>query len=153
MNINELVDVLKSGNNSLVVAKTMVRTYDGRGVKDLFRLLNEEPDSLAGAMVADKVVGKGAAALMVLAHVAEVYADVLSEPAQELLVGAGIRTSCGTLVPYIINRAGTGMCPLEARCSGCNTAEECLVEISSFMEEMKRMQGNLIGDINRHSGK
>ena len=137
MKINELADILKSGSHSLLVARTAVSTYDGSGVADLFRLLNSEPETLADAMVADKVVGKGAAALMALAHVAEVYADVLSEPAQDLLVGAGIKTSCGKLVPYIINRAGTGMCPLEARCASCNTAEECLLEITSFIEEMK----------------
>lgn len=142
MKINELVDILKSGNHSLVVAKTSIITYDGRGVKDLFRLLNKEPEKIAGAMVADKVVGKGAAALLVLAHVAEVYAEVLSKPAQDLLVGAGIKTSCGKLVPYIINRAGTEMCPLETRCKDCHTAEDCLVEISSFIEDMKIKQGS-----------
>ena len=43
-----------------------VRIFRERGVKDLYRLLREEPQLLDGAFVADKVVGKGAAALMIL---------------------------------------------------------------------------------------
>ena len=43
-----------------------MRIFRERGVADLFRLLREEPQLLRGAFIADKVVGKGAAALMVL---------------------------------------------------------------------------------------
>lgn len=40
-----------------------VATFDSRGVADLFNLLNDDPEFMQGADVADKVVGKGAAAL------------------------------------------------------------------------------------------
>ena len=55
-----------------------VRIFRERGVKDLYRLLREEPQLLDGAFVADKVVGKGAAALMILGGVEELFADVVS---------------------------------------------------------------------------
>ncbi len=41
-----------------------MRIFRERGVADLFRLQHEEPQLLRGAFIADKVVGKGAAALM-----------------------------------------------------------------------------------------
>ena len=41
-----------------------MRVFYERGVKDLYRLLKEEPGLLRGAFVADKVVGKAAAALL-----------------------------------------------------------------------------------------
>ena len=41
-----------------------MRIFRERGVADLFRLLREEPQLLRGAFIADKVVGKGAAALV-----------------------------------------------------------------------------------------
>ena len=67
-----------------------MRIFRERGVADLFRLQHEEPQLLRGAFIADKVVGKGAAALMVLGGVEGLFADVVSRPALELLAGAGI---------------------------------------------------------------
>lgn len=55
-----------------------MRIFRERGVADLFRLLHEEPQLLRGAFIADKVVGKGAAALMVLGGVEGLFADVVS---------------------------------------------------------------------------
>lgn len=135
--MEELINVLESGNYSLVVSNGEIRTYTGRGVSDLYRLLHEEPDSLIGSQVADKIVGKASAALMVLTKVKEVYAGVISEGAYNLLIANGIKVLYGTLVPYIINRAGTGLCPLETMCMEYKTAEECLVQITSFLNEIK----------------
>lgn len=42
------------------------RLFWERGVQDLYRLLKTEPDFLRGAFIADKVIGKAAAALMAL---------------------------------------------------------------------------------------
>ena len=57
-----------------------MRIFRERGVADLFRLLHEEPQLLRGAFIADKVVGKGAAALMVLGGVEGFFAGVVSRP-------------------------------------------------------------------------
>lgn len=110
-----------------------VRVFRERGVKDLYRLLHEEPELLRGAFVADKVVGKGAAALMIAGGVTEVYADVASLPALELLDRAGVRVECGAAVPRIFNRTRTGICPVEQLCADCATAEECLPRIEAFV--------------------
>lgn len=134
----DLIELLRSGNHSLVIAcGSDVRTFDGRGVSDLLRLLEEKSALLPGASVADKVVGKAAAALMVLVKVREVYAEVISQPAFDLLSDNGIQTSYGVLVPHIVNRAGTGLCPLETRCMDCATPDDCLVRIKEFVAEMK----------------
>lgn len=134
----DLIELLRSGNHSLVVAcGSDVHAFDGRGVSDLLRLLEEKSALLPGASLADKVVGKAAAALMVLAKVREVYAEVISQPAFDLLSASGIQTSYGVLVPHIVNRAGTGLCPLETRCMDCATPGDCLVRIKEFVAEMK----------------
>lgn len=137
MTMDELVQILQDGNHSLVVAGDGIRTFDGRGISDLYRLLCEEPVFLHEAHVADKVVGKAAAALLALAAVGGIYADVISRPAFNLLESAGVLTTYGTMVPHIINRAGTGMCPLEKRCMACKTPEECLVQIRLFVGDME----------------
>ena len=135
-----LVNILHEGNHSLVVGGDTVSTYDGRGVSDLYMLSHEKPALLRGTAIADKVVGKGAAALMVWAGVGEVYADVISRPALDLLKDNGIQVAYATLVPHIINRAGTGMCPLETRCMPCSTLEECIEQIEAFVREMNEKQ-------------
>ena len=100
-------------------------------------LLHEEPELLDGAFVADKVVGKGAAALMAAGRVRELFADVVSHAALELLNGAGIPVSYTVAVPHIINRAGDGICPVERLCAGARTAAECLPLIEGFLTASK----------------
>ena len=118
-----------------------VRIFRQRGVADLYRLLHEEPHLLQGAFIADKVVGKGAAALMVLGGVAGLFADVVSRPALELLAGAGIAVEYTVAVPNIVNRAGTGICPVEQLCERAETAAECLPLIDGFMRKIKQQHG------------
>ncbi len=74
--MDELIRLLHEGGYSCVIRKEEIRTFTQRGVADLYDLLNQHPVFLHGAQVADKVVGKAAAALMVLGGVREVYTDI-----------------------------------------------------------------------------
>ena len=129
--LQDLIDLLHERKCSCVLRNGEIYTFERRGVEDLYALL------LLGADVADKVVGKGAAALMVLGRVRRVYADVLSEPAYGLLFQAGISVSYGRLVSAIRNRAGNGWCPVETLCRDKETAEECLPLIAGFVERLR----------------
>lgn len=131
------IDLLHAEKCSCVIANgTDTRIFRERGVKDLYRLFKEEPSFLAGAFIADKVIGKGAAALLVLGGIGEVYADVISHDACRLLEDAGIPTRYAHLVPHIINRTQTDRCPLEKRCDGLQTAAECLPAIEDFITHL-----------------
>ena len=130
-----LVQLLAAERCSCVIRNgDTVRLFRHPGVRDLFELLQREPAFLAGAFVADRVVGKGAAALMILGGVRELHAATVSEAALELLRPSGVALTCDTVVPYIVNRAGTGVCPVEQRCRDCRTAAECLPRIAAFLE-------------------
>ena len=134
---NECIAELHRGGWSCVICNgATVRTFSRRGVIDLLQLLHAEPELLRGAFVADKVVGKGAAAVMVAGGVEELYTDVISTPARELLEGAGVRVAAATESPNIRNRAGDGICPVEALCADCRTAAECLPKIEAFVARM-----------------
>lgn len=123
----QAIDLLFAERCSCVVRNgDTIRIFRERGVRDLWRLLHEEPELLDGAFVADKVVGKGAAALMAASRVRELFADVVSHAALELL-------SYTVAVPHIINRAGDGICPVERLCAGARTAAECLPLIEGFL--------------------
>lgn len=100
-----------------------IRLFHERGVKDIYRLLKEEPDFLNGSFIADKVIGKAAAALMILGGVKEVFAGVISRPALSLFQSHGIEPEYKIETEYIINRTRTGWCPLESRCKLYNTQE------------------------------
>ena len=84
-----------------------------RGVKPLLSWIDEGLD-LSGYAAADQVVGKAAALLYVLMGVKEIYTRVLSEQAARVFEKNGISFEAGERVPYIINRAGTGRCPMES---------------------------------------
>ena len=76
------------------------------------------PGALGGYAVADRIVGRAAAYLMLRAGVKELYAFVLSEGGREVLESGGVCFSYGTLTEKIINRAGTDICPMEKAVSG-----------------------------------
>lgn len=133
--MEDLIRLLHEGGYSLIVANGEVDTFTGRGVSDLYKILNEDPGYLAGASVADKVVGKAAAALMILGQIKELYADVISVPAIALLKESGIKVSYRIEVPHIINRAGTGWCPLETLCYELQDPRECFLRIQEFMNK------------------
>lgn len=104
-----------------------------RGVIDLYELLRERPALLRGAFIADKVVGKGAAAIMAAARIAALHTPVISQGALALLNAEGVTVTYGEAVPNITNRSGTGICPVESLCASAQTSADCLPLIASFL--------------------
>ena len=111
--MEHLIKQLREGGYSCVIRQGgVIRTFTERGVNDLYRLLSEEPEFLRNAEVADKVIGKAAAAIMAIGGVKKVHTGVISESAYDLLVRSGIEISFDKKVAYIINRTQTDRCPL-----------------------------------------
>ena len=137
--MTELITLLHEGGYSCVVRNGEdVRTFTKRGVADLFELLTTQPAFLQGSSIADKVIGKGAAALMVKGGVQRVYADVISQSALDLLRNAGVDVSYSDVVAHIINRAGTGMCPVEQRCLPLSEIDDMVAAIRDFIAAMQQ---------------
>lgn len=135
--LNSLRQILHTSACSCVIGNgDTIAEFHQRGIKDLYDLLHNNRHMLDGASIADKVIGKGAAALMIAGGVKEVYADVISEAAMELFGRYGITVSYDKKVAHIINRRGDDICPVEKRCTECNTIEECLKEIDEFVKSM-----------------
>lgn len=133
----ELKELLHDNDTTLVIENNGIHTFNGKGVSDLYNILTGNPQLLKGANVADKVVGKGAAALMILGGIESLYAEVVSEAAIKLLNSKRIKVEYGTLVPQIWNRTHTGRCPVETLCTNASTAEECLPLITEFITSKK----------------
>lgn len=138
MNRQQAIATLHATHCSCVIANgSRLEQFHERGVKDLHHLLHNDKALLDGAFIADKVVGKGAAALMIAGGVKEVYASVMSRAALSLFQSHGLEVEYGLLVDNIINRAGTDICPVEKLCSACQTANECLPLIEDFVSKLK----------------
>lgn len=133
-----IIDLLHSGKYSCVIMnKTGVRTFNQRGVADLYDLYEHEPVFMQGASIADKVVGKAAATLMVLGGVKYIYADIISEPAASLLHKNNIEVEYTEIVPFIENRDKTGWCPLESACQETESEEGIYLVIQNFISSIR----------------
>lgn len=134
--MKELIDILHDEGLTLVVksAKGTLHRFTQRGVKDLLMLVTERPDILKGAIIADKAVGKAAAACMVVGGVRQVHADVMSEPALALLQNHGVTAGFGQLVDHIINRAGTDWCPMERLSRNEDDPAAIIQKIKDFIQ-------------------
>ena len=106
-----------------------------RGVKPLMELI-DEGKTLEGYSSADKVVGAAAAYLYVLLDVRELYAGVISRRAAEILEKYGITIEYDTLAEAIINRSGTGFCPMETAVSDAVSPENALELIRAKLNEL-----------------
>jgi hypothetical protein len=79
---------------------------------------------------------------MIQGGVQHVYADVISRPALTLFQAFDIDVSYDTLTDNIINRSGTGICPVEERCLPLEKLEDMVEAIGNFVAGV---QGNLTG--------
>ena len=87
-----------------------IYTSRHRGVRPLMELLDTD---VAGFSAADKVVGKATALLYCLLGIRQLYAKVISDAALDVLSAHNIGVQYEAKVSYIVNRDGTGRCPME----------------------------------------
>lgn len=118
-----------------VMGDEMITSLD-RGVKPLLELI-DEGRTLEGYSAADKVVGAAAAYLYVLLGVKELFANVISRKALEVLEKYGIAAEYGTLSESIINRSGTGFCPMETAVTNAVSPDDALSRIKDKLKEMQ----------------
>lgn len=112
-----------------------VRIFRRRGVIDLFTLLTDEPEFVKGGIIADKVIGRGAAFLLVEGKIAEVYAHLISTPALDVLNKAGIPVTYSQKAANIINREGTDICPVEKLTASASSPSEAYTLIKNFLKQ------------------
>ena len=77
-----------------------------------------------------------AALLLVKGGAREVYAQVISSGALEVLRSVGIETSFDKEVPNIINRTGTDICPVEKLTASTSSPDEAYERIKQFLDSM-----------------
>ena len=101
--MQELIDTLHTEQCSLVILhEGKINTYSGHGIRHLYNIMNEEPELFLEAKLAAKAVGRSSARMMAEGGVVEVYADVISTQAYDLLSDAGIVVKYEKKVPHSV---------------------------------------------------
>ncbi|MDU1904151.1 MAG: DUF1893 domain-containing protein [Dysgonomonas sp.] len=137
--MEKLIKILHEGNYSCVVENfDEIYTFTQRGVADLYDMVKNKPGFLKDARIADKVVGKGAAALMILGGIGQLYANTISLSALVLLREADIKVDYEHVVSFIKNRDNTDWCPLEKLSYEATSAEAIFPLIEEFISKMRK---------------
>ena len=121
-----------------VLADGRLITSEKKGIAPMMALLAADENSLKGACVADRVIGRAAALLLEYGGAATAYGAVISSHAREALEESGIPFFFDKEVGYIINRSRTGMCPMEETVLGIKDAEEAYAALKQKLAELAK---------------
>ena len=128
------------GQYTLVICKDEdIVTSDITGIKPLINLI-EEKKEYKGYSAADKIVGRAAAFLYTLLEVKNLYGEIMSKGATEILKNAKINFEYKTLTDFIENRKKDGMCPMDEAVKNINDpkeAYEAIKEKIKFLQSQK----------------
>ena len=116
----------QQGLSLLVYNHDSLTTHANRGIQDLLDLITDQPERLNGAVAADKIIGKSAAAIMIVGGVKQVHTNLICTPARELFEAKGVKVFAAEEVPMIYNRDRSGMCPMDTQINGIESVEECV---------------------------
>lgn len=132
-------NALKAKNLALAIAKNgkLIFESNSHGVLGLFEAIEKLGDSLEGASVADKVVGKAAALLCAYSRVSAVYASILSFGGKDTLEKNNIRYEYNILVSAVLDRTGREMCPFEKFSLSLENPEEAYFRLKEFAEKIR----------------
>ena len=132
VNAKEMID-----NNiySCIVVKEdkVLHSVLGKGIRPLLNLYNNNRKDLKDSFLADKIIGKAAAIIIIASKIKHVYGYIVSKNALEMLSECGIKVEYNELTDKIYNAKKTDMCPLEKIVMSCNNINDGLESINSFI--------------------
>ena len=107
-----------------------------RGVRPILGWIEEGKD-LSCYEAYDTIVGRAAALMYVKAGLKSVYGKVLSRGAAAELEKAGIAWEAEESPEYIVNRQGTGMCPMEQTVLGIDDPEKAFFALKEKIASLQ----------------
>ncbi|MCX6063317.1 MAG: DUF1893 domain-containing protein [Caldiserica bacterium] len=115
----------------------LVYQLTGKGISVLLHAVEEERVVGHGSLDwGDKLVGRAAALLFTLVRPRSVFALTMSTGAQDVLRAADIPFACDALIVDVLNRTGTGPCPMEAAVSGINEPLDALETLKTVTQKL-----------------
>ena len=130
-------------NLSLVIVKNgkIIFKSNLHGIIGLLQAIDNLGKQLNSASIADKIVGKAAALLMVYSHVSSVYATLMSNDGLMVLRKNNVEVEYDGLTPRIMNRRGDDICPFEKISLTTRSPEEAYVKLKNYAKKtyMRRL--------------
>ncbi len=135
-------EILKGKELSLVIVKQGEPLYESSlsGMGGLLRGIEKLRNRLYDSSVADKVVGRAAALLLIHSRVKEVYAATLSNEGLKVLSEHNVPVEHEGLVPKILDKEGKNICPFEQFSLTISSIDEAYEELKAFTENLRRKQ-------------
>lgn len=142
--LTRAMTMLQNGGYTCILCDcNRVLTSKTSGIAPLLERI-ETGEDLCGMAVADKIIGKAAAFLLLLGGVSAVYGEVMSERAKTLLENAGVTVRCGSLVKAIRNRTDTDICPMEKAVAALNDPADAPQAPALLRAALERLKQNAV---------
>ena len=133
--LEKAIGLLTGDLTCVLVKGDTVYTSDKKGIAPLIGFINEGRD-LKGFSVADRIVGKAAASLIIHAGIKEAYGEIMSEKGMDKLDEYDIPYSFKTKVPRIINRRGDDICPMEKTVQDIDDPKEAYLALNEKIKSL-----------------
>lgn len=115
------------------------KCFNRKGIGPLLEIA--ESGELKGLSAADKIVGRAAALIYAYMDAKYVYAEVLSESAEQVLCSRGIEYEYGEKTGKIVNRKGDGMCPMEQTVLEISDPGQAVTALREKLNKLKAPNG------------
>lgn len=131
---------LKKRDLTLVIVKEgkVVFETDSQGVGGFLLAIEKLGKKLIASAVADKIVGAAAATLCAYSKVSSVFAETMSKEGIKVLEDKNIIYQFENVVPNILNRDKTSICPFEKLVIGSQGPKEAWAKLKAFAESGAR---------------
>jgi hypothetical protein len=134
-------NLLKSKQYTFVAVSNgkVIKTSHKRGIMPMLEIIRDNQNILAETVIADKVIGKAAALLVAGYKVKQIYAEVLSQQAMEVLDQYPILYQYENQVAHIQNRSKNGQCPMEKLTQSINDPKLAYSNIIQYYREVLKI--------------
>src|SRR5690554_4726467 len=140
MNLQQANKLLRDYNCSCIILRNneIIYTSSHKGVKPLLlflkeKIILEENDKL---ILIDKIIGKAALLLAIKCKIQGIYTPLISNLALDAAKCYNVQCQANRIVPYIINREGNGMCPIESSVVNTIDLNEALNNIEVALSKL-----------------
>lgn len=142
MILEQANQLLKDNNCTCIILKNDKVIYKSNyiGVKPLLVFLDEHisPEKNDKLILIDKIIGKAALLLAVKCKINKIYTPVISQEALSAAKHYNIEWEASKIVPHIINREGTGKCPIESSVTDTIDLDEAFVNIKAAIADLMK---------------
>lgn len=144
--VEKAKEILQKGDWTLVVVKGGEVLYRSKekGIRPMVEAILKWGAGLHQASLADRVIGKAAAMLAIQNGICQIYTDILSKAAKEILDQRGVAYTYERCVPYIKNRQKTDLCPIEKLSKDIQDPAVLLEEIQKFLKQKEESAHEII---------